>query len=121
MSTNRSAIFEIVQRLDGLLDRLAAPEGLDAEALAGLMVVWDREMVQLERFTSRFPEGVTPGDGTRERLTRLVGRIQEIQPVLMRHKSEVADQLFSENRRVQALRRGYGAAVQGSRLFHHRV
>lgn len=120
MNHNR-AIAGIIQELDEILDRLQLPEELDADQLAALMSAWDQGMARLEPFTQRFPDGVAPGDGTRERLTRLVKRIQEIQPLLMRHKSEVADQLFSENRRVQALRRGYDAVVRDSGLFHHRA
>lgn len=114
-------IAELLTRLDLLLNRLATPEEIDADALDELMAAWDREMARLEELTARFPDGVTPGDGTRERLTRFVRRMAEIQPVLMRHKSEVADQLFSENRRVQALRRGYGTAMGGATLFHHKA
>lgn len=118
---NTGTIAAIVQRLDALLDQFATPETLSGEQLAALVGAWDTGMEQLEALTSRFPDGVAPGDGTRERLIRLVERINEIQPVLVRHKSEVADQLFSENRRVQSLRRGYGAVVNGPGLFHHRA
>ncbi|MBF0191431.1 MAG: hypothetical protein HQL99_09900 [Magnetococcales bacterium] len=118
---NSGAMIDIVARLNALLDQCAAPETLSAAQFDGLMKAWDAGMAELERFTDRFPDGVTPGDGTRERLNRLVQRINAVQPILLRHKSEVADQLFSENRRVQSLRRGYGAAAQGSRLFHQRA
>ncbi|MBF0628178.1 MAG: hypothetical protein HQL91_08140 [Magnetococcales bacterium] len=118
---NTGAIADILQRLHALLDQCAAPEVLSGEELAVLMGEWDREMIRLESFTDHFPDGVTPGDGTRERLNRLVKRINEVQPVLVRHKSEVADQLFSENRRVQALRQGYGAVVNGPSLFRHQA
>ncbi|MBF0271224.1 MAG: hypothetical protein HQL98_03975 [Magnetococcales bacterium] len=118
---NSSAIIGIVARLNAVLDQCATPEMLSAQQFDGLMRVWDVGMAELESLTDRFPDGVTPGDGTRERLNRLVKRINEVQPILLRHKSEVADQLFSENRRVQSLRQGYGAAAQGSRRFHHRA
>ncbi|MEO5346173.1 MAG: hypothetical protein H7834_07325 [Magnetococcus sp. YQC-9] len=120
-SRSTGTLSELLLRLNDLLDRLSAPESLDADDLSEMMRVWDRDMGELEVLTARFPDGVTPGDGTRERLVRFVKRIAEVQPLLLHHKSEVADQLFSENRRVQALRRGYGAEVGGTTLFHHKA
>ncbi|MBF0295383.1 MAG: hypothetical protein HQL96_09360 [Magnetococcales bacterium] len=116
-----SDLPELLWRLESLLDRLAAPERLDGEEVGEMIALWDEEMAALEAITARFPEGVTPGDGTRERLIRFVKRIDEVQPELVRHKSEVADQLFAENRRVQSMRRGYGVMAADSGFWRQKA
>ncbi|MEO5331951.1 MAG: hypothetical protein H7839_07990 [Magnetococcus sp. YQC-5] len=113
------AIQTLLSRLNAILDQLGSPETLSGEDVGRLVAEWEMEMGRLEAYTSRFPEGVTPGDGTREGMVRFVARIAEVQPILVQHKSEIADQLFSENRRVHALRRGYGVMTQASRMIDH--
>ncbi|MBF0179853.1 MAG: hypothetical protein HQM03_07490 [Magnetococcales bacterium] len=114
-------IPELLFRLEGLLDRLAEPERLDGEDVGEVMAQWDEDMAALEALTAKFPDGVTPGDGTRERLTRFVKRIAEVQPELVKHKSEVADQLFAENRRMQSLRRGYGVMAADAGFWRQKA
>lgn len=116
-----AAIQEILTRLEAILERLALPGGLSGDEVAGLSQAWDVDMTRLESHASRFPAGVTPGDGTRERMQRFVARIHEVQTQLSLHKSEIADQLFSENRRMQSLRRGYGVLTNGAGLLSHKA
>lgn len=121
MVMSAKAIQTLLSRLNSILDQLTCPDSLSGEDVGRLVAEWDMEMGRLEAYTNRFPEGVTPKDGTREGIVHFVARIAEVQPILLLHKSEIADQLFSENRRVHALRRGYGVMTQASRMIDRTV
>ncbi len=122
MSKSVAALIqEHLLRLHAILDQLVAPDVLDNEEIELIMVAWDRHMQQIEIHTAQFPEGVKPGDGTREAMERFINRIAEVQPLLVQSKSAIADQLFSQNRRVQSLRRGYGSMVDDASKFHHQA
>ncbi|MBF0427953.1 MAG: hypothetical protein HQL94_03455 [Magnetococcales bacterium] len=114
-------IEETLLRLHAIMDRLSEPQPLSGEDIAELVQAWDVDMGSLESHVDRFPESITSGDGTREKIVEFVHRIAEVQPILVRHKSEIAEQLFSENRRVQSMRSGYGAAIRGSGMLNHKA
>ena len=114
-----STIESTLGELGRVLDRLTEPEELAAEELAQLARVWDVAAERLDRLAEAAGGRGDPRlrDLNRARLKQLIQRLPEIQERLSRHKSDIARQLFSENRRFQSLRSGYGAASRGSRHF----
>ncbi|MBF0455037.1 MAG: hypothetical protein HQL72_09535 [Magnetococcales bacterium] len=113
----------ILTNLESILDTLSSPTDLDGEALAFLNTRWVLSISELkdymatgsERSDAEIPEH-------KRRLSELLIRLPEVQTLLNNHKSEIAGQLFSETRRVQAIRQGgYGALSGRSQLIHQRA
>ncbi len=115
---------EILARLEAILDALAKPEELTAEAVGGLAREWDEEMVRLDHFPeSGAFQALSPGDRLYLQvwLQRLLDRLPSVQALLVAHKSDVARQLFSENRRFQALNSRYSAEFQDISRLHQKA
>ncbi|MGN7611469.1 hypothetical protein ACQZV8_05210 [Magnetococcales bacterium HHB-1] len=109
---------EILSRLEKLQDLLSDPKGLDDDTLGELPKVWEesvKELVEKAELVKKTPEAAH----WKERLNRIVNRLPEIQSTLSRYQSEIADQIASENRRLQALRSSR-YAVGGTSGFFHR-
>ncbi|MBF0162242.1 MAG: hypothetical protein HQL88_08130 [Magnetococcales bacterium] len=111
----------ILARLDLLLDRLSMPERLGVEEGASLLQEWDETMALLEHFPETTAFACLPA-GERLYLQVWLQRIQQrlpaVQSGLLAHKSELAKQLFSENRRFQSLNSRYAADTGGSATLH---
>lgn len=106
-----------LSHLERILERLSAPESLEAEEVGHLAQDWDAAMLLLERF----PDGaafraLSPSEKIylRVRLERIIQRMPDVQAMLIAHKSVVAQQIFTENRRFQSLQSRYAASFGGT-------
>ena len=112
----------MLRHLDDILDRLSAPEDLEPKDLKKLAQRWDEATARLDKLVETERPNPRQRDLNRARLKQIIGRLPDVQKALASHKSDVARQLFSENRRFQSLRKGYGSAVsQISRKFNTRA
>lgn len=114
----------VLAHLERILERLASPESLEAEEVGYLAQDWDAAMLQLEQF----PEGdaseaLPPSEKIylRVRLQRIIDKLPEVQARLVAHKSSVAQQLFTENRRLRSLHTRYAASFGGTSRLHQTV
>ncbi|MEO5348752.1 MAG: hypothetical protein H7836_03790 [Magnetococcus sp. YQC-3] len=115
---------ELLTRLDAILDGLAKPEDLTAEAVGLLAQEWDALMGRLEQLPeSAAYQALSPGDKLYLRvwLQRILDRLPAVQGGLSAHKSDIARQLFSENRRFQAINSRYSAEFHGSSQLHQKA
>ena len=114
---------QILTKLEGILNSLSDPARLEGGELALLNSKWNHSIAQLKDAMARghaTPKKELPR--LRKRLENILARMPEVQALLINHKSDVADQLFSENRRVQAIRQGgYGALVDRPQLMSQRA
>ena len=111
----------ILSRLDALLDRLAAPDRLGVEESTLLVQEWDETMLHLENFPDSAEFSLLSGGDKlylRIWLQRLLRRLPTVQAGVLAHKSALAKQLFSENRRFNALNSRYAA---GGATLHQRA
>lgn len=109
--------------LERILDRLSNPEKLQSDEVGFLAREWDTAVARLQTLVARGPKSPAR-QRLRPRLAQVIQRMSEVEEKLTRHKSAVARQLFSENRRFQALRRGYksgGSTPPPSRLMNHQA
>ncbi|MEO5339755.1 MAG: hypothetical protein H7837_04440 [Magnetococcus sp. MYC-9] len=112
---------EILSRLESILDRLTEPERLTAEEVGVLAQEWDVHLALLDAF----PEGdiyrrLPAGERLYLRvwLQRIQERLPAVQELLTAHKSELAQQLFSENRRFRAINSRYSADTWSGATLH---
>ncbi len=114
----------ILSRLEAILDRLSHPHLLTAEEVGFLAREWDETMDLLERF----PDGaafraLSAGDKLflRTWLQRLLRRLPTVLNRLVAQKSDIAQQLFSESRRLQAMNQRYFAEFRGTGTLHQKA
>jgi hypothetical protein len=114
---------QVLTELEIVLDALSNPARLEGEELALLSGRWVLSISRLKEVMSKKPNAERRDlPRLRKRLEIILARMPEVQTLLINHKTEVADQLFSENRRVQAIRQGgYGALVNRPQLIHQRA
>jgi hypothetical protein len=114
---------QILTELESILDSLSNPAQLEGGELSLLNSKWILSISRLKEVMGRDRSAMKAEvPKLRRRLEIILARMPEIQAQLINHKSEVADQLFSENRRVQAIRQGgYGALVKRPQLIHQRA
>ncbi|MEO5362018.1 MAG: hypothetical protein H7838_00120 [Magnetococcus sp. DMHC-8] len=111
----------ILAQLESILDRLAAPDRLTADEVGFLAREWDDTMTRLDHFPDS--DTLPPGEKLylRTWLQRLLQRLPAVQEQLLLHKSDIAKQLFSENRRFQALNNRYSAEFWGTGTMHQKA
>ena len=114
---------QILTELENILDALSNPAQLEGGELSLLNTKWVRAISHLKTYMSKnAPQAKKDIPKLRQRLERILARMPEIQELLLDHKSEVADQLYVENRRVQAIRQaGYNAMSKRTTLLHQRA
>lgn len=115
---------EVLASLERILERLLTPESLAAEEVGFLVQDWDSAMLLLETFPDG--EGVgalVPSERIylRVRLERIMKKVPDVQAVLVAHKSAVAQQIFTENRRFQSLHSRYIASFGGTSNLRQKV
>ncbi len=113
-----------LRELEEILDRLSDPGPLEAADLEVLARSWDETTARLDQLVEAEPTADSRQcDLDRARLKRLIQRLPDVQRSLATHKSEVARQLFSENRRFKNMRSGYGSIAAGyaTRKFNRQV
>lgn len=115
---------DILAHLERILERLSTPESLEAEEVGYLAQDWDHAILQLEAF----PQGeafkkLSSSERLylRVRLERIMERTPEIEALLVTHKSAIAQQIFTENRRFQSLHSRYLASFDGTARMHHKA
>ncbi|MBF0400424.1 MAG: hypothetical protein HQL90_06615 [Magnetococcales bacterium] len=114
----------ILSQLEAILDRLAQPERLSAEEVGFLLRDWDTAMACLEGFPeSAAAAALAPGEKLYLRvwLQRILERLPVVQDLLVVHKSDLAKQLFSENRRLKSLNSRYSAEFWGNSRLQQKV
>ncbi|MBF0137814.1 MAG: hypothetical protein H7833_04310 [Magnetococcus sp. DMHC-1] len=95
---------DTLDRLEKLLDLMARPDQIEDERLSSLTEEWEG-VVQLLLLESQVKTNrATDKVRWRERLDGLLRRLPDIQSGLTAYQSEVAEQLYAENRRLQSLR-----------------
>ncbi|MBF0447584.1 MAG: hypothetical protein HQL67_05225 [Magnetococcales bacterium] len=117
---------QVVAELERILALLAAPAALGGEQLALLNGQWVLAISQLQRLSSEESDGSFVADAEKsdlsQRLQTIISQLPEVTTLLQNHKSEVAGQLFTENRRVLVMRQGgYDALVRRPQLLHQRA
>ncbi|MBF0357710.1 MAG: hypothetical protein HQL70_03820 [Magnetococcales bacterium] len=116
-------MHQIIAELEKILNALSRPDKLEGDELSRLNIKWVRAITRLKEVVAKKLE--TPREDApmlRQRLEKVLARMPEIQTLLANHKSEVADQLFLETRRVQAVRQGaYSASKKRTQILHHRA
>ena len=115
---------DILAHLERILERLSTPESLEAEEVGHLAQDWDSAMLQLENFPNgEVFRGLAPSEKIylRVRLERVIKKLPDVQALLVAHKSAVAQQIFTENRRFQSLHSRYVASFGGTSKLHHKV
>jgi hypothetical protein len=116
-------VEKILTELEGILDSLSDPAKLEGGELSLLNSKWVHAIARLNSIMAQkvtVPRKDMPK--LRKRLETILARMPKIQIQLSDHKSEVADQLFLENRRVQAIRQGgYNVLSKRSQLIHQRA
>ncbi|MBF0444292.1 MAG: hypothetical protein HQL68_01780 [Magnetococcales bacterium] len=113
----------ILTELENILEALSRPAGLEGDELSSLNNKWVRTITRLKEILAKKQQ--TPQkdvSSIRQRLEKILARMPEIQSLLNKHKSEIAEQLFMENRRVQAVRQGaYGSPRKRHQLLRQRA
>ena len=113
----------ILTELESVIESLSNPADLDGEELSFLNEKWNLAISHLNEVIALNPHilGASEPD-LRPRLEQVIASLPEVQELLLSHKSEVAAQLFLENRRIKAIKQGgYGAFTGRHRLIHHRA
>jgi hypothetical protein len=114
---------QIISELEKTLDALSRPAKLEGDELSRLNINWVRAITRLKEVIAKKP--ATPRKDApqlKKRLEKVLARLPEVQTLLANHKSEVADQLFMETRRVQAVRQGaYSASKKRPQLLRQRA
>jgi hypothetical protein len=113
----------ILTELENTLDALSRPAGLEGDELSSLNNKWVRTITRLKELLAKKQQtSKQDAPRLRQRLEKILARMPEIQSLLTKHKSEIADQLFMENRRIQAVRQGaYGSPKKRQQLLRHRA
>ena len=107
----------VLSQLERILDRLSAPESLEAEEIGFLAQDWDAAVLRLEQIPEEAGFALLPESEKiylRVRLQRLMQKMPAIEALLITHKSAVAQQLFTESRRFQSLHSRYLAGFDGT-------
>lgn len=115
---------DVLSHLERILSRLATPDSLGAEEVGHLTQDWDAAMLLLEHFPEDEAFHALPPSEKiylRVRLQRLMQKVSEIQALLVAHKSDIARQIFTENRRFQSLQSRYAASFDGTSRLHQKV
>lgn len=113
---------KILARLESLLDRLADPAQLDAEAVDSVNQEWMAAMQWFGAFSAEdLAEAGEQIPGLRERIAAIRDRLPQVEAVLLHHKDEISAQLVSGNRRMQSLRMGYGQDQPDCSLLRQQV
>ena len=114
----------LLSQFETILDRLSSPESLEAEEVGHLAQDWDVAVQRLEQLSADKALETLPESERiylRVRLQRIIQRMPEVQALLVAHKSAVARQIFTENRRFQSLHNRYIASFGGTSRLHQKV
>ncbi len=114
---------QILTSLESVLETLSSPSKLDGGDLSLLQTKWVLSISQLKDMTAAgFSVSDRNSPELRQRLESILARTPEVQTLLTDHKSEVANQLFTESRRVKAIRQGgYGALTSRPQLIQKQI
>ena len=107
----------VLAHLERILERLSTPESLEAEEVGFLAQDWDAAMLRLEQIPEEAAFAALPESEKiylRVRLQRLMQKMPAVEALLIAHKSAVAQQIFTENRRFQSLHSRYRASFGGT-------
>jgi DNA repair ATPase RecN len=113
----------ILTELENILEALSRPAKLEGDELSSLNNKWVRTITRLKEVLAKKQQTLKKdAPRIRQRLEKILVRMPEIQSLLNKHKSEIAEQLFMENRRVQAVRQGaYGSPKKRQQLLRQRA
>ncbi|MBF0380376.1 MAG: hypothetical protein HQL69_05115 [Magnetococcales bacterium] len=113
----------ILTELENILEALSRPAGLEGDELSSLNNKWVRTITRLKEILAKKQQPPKKdASRLRMRMEKILARMPEVQSLLIQHKSEIADQLFLENRRVQAVRQGaYGSPKRRAQLLRQRA
>ena len=111
----------VLLHLEAILDRLTTPDALSATEVGFLAREWDEAMARLEGFPAGEALPAAEKLYLRVALQRIIQRLPAVQDLLVAHKSDMAQQIFSEKRRFQALNSRYSSAFQGLSTMHRKA
>lgn len=113
---------KIIAQLEAILKRLGTPQDLETPEFEGLNRDWLTATAQLGAMTEgALRDAVAADPFLKPRLQLLVERLPWVSSGLIRHKTEVADQLAAHNRKMQSARQGYGRQESGVVLVRHQA
>ncbi|MBF0283638.1 MAG: hypothetical protein HQL51_04175 [Magnetococcales bacterium] len=115
----RTEAQRLLKQLEALLPLMEHPETLEDDLLENLPLVWQQAVDDLEQLDR---EGllIKEDPALRSRLEAVLQRLPTALEAVRALQSDIAQQLFSENRRMKSLR-AYGSGLNPEQLLHRKV
>lgn len=109
MTLTDEAVFSSLTHLEALLEQASCPERIDPETLEGLPAAWGEAAATLIAWSDQVKPGWPHRAAVAARLAALQSRMPQAIARVREFQSELAEQWYAENRRLQQQARAYGS------------
>lgn len=101
MAGEADTLEPLLDHLEAMLGRMTRVAELELDALAQLTTDWEAGVARLSEVSAGQPRH----SAAAARLAALIHRLPEVQEVILRHKSQLAQMMMTENQRLRQLQR----------------